>query len=165
MSTANIYILRHATPERTDVPNRERPLSNRGRHQANALVPILEGLDLSAIYISPFAGTRQTVDPFARSASLSIVEREDIRESTNDEPIPDVSNRMLSAIHDIITSHPVENVLICTHGGCTWGVLYHFDSTFDYDDYKTIRTPDLFRVTVSDGDLSHDATYRLPDLA
>ena len=158
-SETSIYILRHATPERTDAPNRERPLSELGRAQAKALVPVLSQLDIGSIYISPFLRTRQTVSPFAASAGIEICEREDLRESTSDESIPDVRDRLIGAIDQILAGHPQENGLICTHGGCTWATIYQFNSSFDYEDYKTIRTPDLFRIAVSDGRMTLDTTF------
>jgi 2,3-bisphosphoglycerate-dependent phosphoglycerate mutase len=160
LSESSIYILRHATPDRIDVPNRERPLSETGHQQAQDIVPFLSGLGIASIHVSPFLRTRSTMQPFADAAGLPIQEREDLRESLDKEPIAEVSERLLGAIRKILVTHPSENLLICTHGGCTWGVIYHFDSSFDYDDYRTIRTPDMFRFFCRDGQLSLDTEFR-----
>jgi len=140
-----IYVLRHALPADGEMPNRTRPLSDIGRKQAEELVPYLNTLGLAAVYTSPFRRAVQTVQPFCEASGLSAVEREDLRESAEDEPLPQVRSRMVRAIQSITDAHPGDHVLVCTHGGTLWGLISHFDSRFGYEDYRQIRCPDMKR--------------------
>jgi broad specificity phosphatase PhoE len=147
------------TPDRTvDVPNRERPLSERGHQQAAALVPLLKPLNISAVYSSAFQRTLDTVRPFCVFADLSPIEREDLRESADKTPLDDVTDQMIGAVTSIVRGHGSENVLICTHGGCVWCTLRHF-TEFHYEDYKRIRNPDMFRLVNNGGKLSLDEDF------
>lgn len=138
-----IYVLRHATPAKSDLPNRERPLSELGQTQAIALVPYLTGLDLTAVYTSPFRRAIETVTPFCNAEDLTFVEREDLGESGDDEKMPAVRSRLIGALSSIAASHVGERVLVCTHGGCLWGAISQFDENFGYEDYRKIGTPDM----------------------
>lgn len=66
----------------------------------------------------------------------------------------------MNAVTSIVDSTPKGNLLVCTHGGCTWGVISFFKPTFDYEDYKLIRTPDVFRIIYDDGEPSLDEGFR-----
>jgi 2,3-bisphosphoglycerate-dependent phosphoglycerate mutase len=156
-----VYILRHATPDRTlDVSNRARPLNALGKNQAEALVPFLQTLGLSAVYTSPFLRAIETVRPFCKAADLEPILREDLRESGDKEPIDQVTDRMIGAVTSIVGALGDRNVLISTHGGCTWGTIRHFDPAFDYENYKRIRTPDIFRIINDVGELSIDGDFK-----
>ena len=138
-----IYVLRHATPAKSDLPNRERPLSEVGQSQAEALIAYLSNLDLTAVYTSPFKRAVQSVTPFCQAVGLTPVEREDLGESGHDEQLPEVRARLIGALSDIAEQHVGERVLVCTHGGCLWGAISHFDENFGYEDYRKIGTPDM----------------------
>lgn len=138
-----IYVLRHATPAKSDLPNRERPLSEVGQAQAVALVPYLSELDLTAVYTSPFKRAIQSVTPFCQAVGLTPAEREDLGESGDDEQLPEVRSRLIGALSDIAEKNMGEHVLVCTHGGCLWGAISHFDANFGYEDYRKIGTPDM----------------------
>lgn len=140
-----VYVLRHAQPAAGDMPNRSRPLTDLGRAQAEALVAYLNTLQLAAVYTSPFVRAVQTVQPFCQASGISAIEREDLRESGADELLPQVRQRMVEAVQSIVDAHPDSRVLVCTHGGNIWGLISHFDSSFDYDNYRQIRSPDLKR--------------------
>lgn len=140
-----VYVLRHAQPSAGDMPNRSRPLTDLGHAQAEALVPYLDTLQLTAVYTSPFVRAVQTIRPFCHASGMPAVEREDLRESGADELLPQVRERMVCAVQSIVDAHPGDRLLVCTHGGNIWGLISHFDSSFDYDDYRQIRSPDLKR--------------------
>lgn len=131
-----IYVLRHATPAKSDVPNRSRPLSDLGQCQAMELATNLSDLGITAIYTSPFKRAVNTVMPFCKMANLTPVEREDLRESEQDEQLPEVRSRLMQALTSIAESNPTKNSLVCTHGGWFWAVISYFDKNFDYEDYE-----------------------------
>jgi 2,3-bisphosphoglycerate-dependent phosphoglycerate mutase len=81
MNTIVCYLLRHAesAPDRR-LPEAEWPLSQRGKAQAQALVDILAGLNISHVVSSPYLRARQTVLPFTQQSGLEIAIDHDLRE-------------------------------------------------------------------------------------
>lgn len=146
-----LYILRHATPAVSKLPNRQRPLSELGQRQAEALATHLSPLGLTSAYSSPFKRALASIAPFCRSANLTPIPREALKESGPKEELPEVRARMLAALGAIAADHPGQRVLVCSHGGCLWGVISHFDEDFGYEDYRRIGTPDMRKVVFGDG--------------
>lgn len=163
MATENklteIYALRHATPAKSDLPNRERKLSDLGQEQATALVPYLSSLGITVVHTSPFKRAVESVTPFCKAKGLTPIEREDLGESGDDEEFPAVRARLMQALSSIAESHVGERVLVCTHGGCLWGAIANFDEDFGYEDYRKIRTPDMRRFVFGDGEPRLDADF------
>ncbi|NKB70521.1 MAG: hypothetical protein GKR89_25915 [Candidatus Latescibacteria bacterium] len=149
--TTELYTLRHATPAASDLPNRARPLSELGQQQARTLGPYLASLGLTAVYTSPFQRAVASVEPFCQKAGLTPIVREDLGESGADEELPQVRQRLIGALTSIAQAHPGQRVLACTHGGCLWGTISHFDANFGYQDYRRIGTPDMRRIVFTAG--------------
>jgi len=163
MSTTTLYVLRHCHPADGEFANRARPLSDRGRHQAQALIPYLKALGIDAVYSSPFSRALETVRPFCEAAGLSPAHREDLGESAAEELLPQVRDRMVAATRSIAPQHPGQTVLLCTHGGTMWGLISHFDEAFGYEQYCQIGTPDMRRLIYSGtpGALDDDFSFDL----
>ena len=143
MIETKVYLLRHAHPLARDAPNRDRPLSEQGRLQANALVPYLRGLGCAAVYTSPFARAVATIRPYCTAEAVPLHMQEDLAESKADETVMQVRNRMVLVVSGVAKSHPGQAVLICTHGGNMWGLLTAVDSSFDFEQYQKLGTPDM----------------------
>lgn len=77
-----ILLIRHAEPVALDAgfADHERPLTERGQRDAEALAGSLAALDLAAIYSSPYPRAVQTVEPLARARSLAVELVDDLRE-------------------------------------------------------------------------------------
>ena len=163
--TSEVFVLRHATPERSNLPNRERPLSEIGRNQAVALVSLLSDLDIEVVYSSPFRRALESVLPFSEFSGLAIAEREDLGESGPDEQLDEVRDRLMGGISAIVEENTERNTLVCTHGGCLWGVISHFDRDFGYEDYRKIRTPDMIRICFDGDALILDRGFTFPDVS
>lgn len=162
---SDLYILRHATPATSNVPNQERPLSEIGQRQAEALVPYLVSLDLRSVYTSPYKRALDSVLPFCRSIGVEPIKREGLVESGRDEELPEVRSRLIGAIEKIAGEVVGERALVCTHGGCLWGTISYFDPSFGYEDYKGIRTPDMRRVVFENGTTRLDTGFNFPGVA
>jgi 2,3-bisphosphoglycerate-dependent phosphoglycerate mutase len=161
--STEIYILRHCTPAVSDRPNRERPLSEIGYQQADSLVPILAGLGLSAVYTSPFRRALDSAKPFCDANGIKASRWVDLREGAEGEELPQIRSRMMAALHTIGEAEDGASVLICTHGGCLWGVISNFDSDFGYEDYRRLGCPDMRRVVYEAGvpHLDQEFTFEL----
>jgi phosphohistidine phosphatase SixA len=68
-----IVVVRHAEKS-TDDP-RDPSLSAAGQERAQALIAVLKSAGVTDIYATQYKRTRQTAEPFAQQAGISIVER------------------------------------------------------------------------------------------
>jgi phosphohistidine phosphatase SixA len=83
-----ILLIRHAwAGHRTDWEGdeRPRPLDERGRRQAAALVDLLADYDVDRILSSPAARCVQTVEPLAAARGLDVEVREELFEDCQEE--------------------------------------------------------------------------------
>jgi 8-oxo-(d)GTP phosphatase len=85
-----------------------RPLDDRGRRQAEALVEALAVYDVHRIVSSPYARCIQTIEPLAKARGLEIELDEQLGADRLDE-VPEVLERLKG-----------ENVVVCTHGDLPW---------------------------------------------
>ena len=75
VSLVPIYVVRHAhagSRGNWDGPDRERPLSERGRSQADAIAGHLADAGIAEIWTSPFVRCVETVEPLAEKCDLVI---------------------------------------------------------------------------------------------
>ncbi|MBA2752020.1 MAG: NUDIX hydrolase [Actinobacteria bacterium] len=111
---ATILLVRHATAgERSGWvgDDRFRPLDDRGRRQAEALVTQLSDFPISRVLSSPYARCVQSVDPLARARGLVVEETERLAEGHAEDTV--------SLIHELQGTTPV----LCTHGDVVPAVL------------------------------------------
>lgn len=70
-----VYVIRHAkagSRSRWDGEDLDRPLSKRGRTQAELLVEMLHGVELATIASSPYVRCCETVEPLAADRGLVV---------------------------------------------------------------------------------------------
>ncbi|HSH59858.1 MAG TPA: NUDIX hydrolase [Acidimicrobiales bacterium] len=104
---ATILLVRHATAgERSEWvgDDRLRPLDDRGRRQAEALVDELCRFAVTRVLSSPYVRCVQSVEPLARARGLVVEETERLAEGRAEET--------LALIDELHGSTPV----LCTHG-------------------------------------------------
>ena len=151
-ANTELYVLRHATPkEDSDADNIDRPLSKLGRRQADSLVDYLSSLNFDAIYTSPYLRARETIEPLCESTGLVAKVRKGLSESAEDEELQAVGKRVTRVVNAIVKEHPEGRVLVCTHGGCMWGLIATFDNTFGHKEYKKIKCPDMRQIVYENG--------------
>ena len=81
-----VYLVRHAKAGDRDAWVEDdllRPLTGKGRTQAEGLVALLEGLDVERVMSSPAVRCVQTVRPLALSRSMPIEEHGELAEGAN----------------------------------------------------------------------------------
>jgi 8-oxo-dGTP diphosphatase len=84
--TAPLYVIRHAKAGSRDTwagADEDRPLTIRGRRQAEGLVERFRGLELERIVSSPFRRCVGTVQPLARAHGLEIERADALREGAD----------------------------------------------------------------------------------
>ena len=67
---ARVFVVRHA--EKAKRPPGNPPLSAQGRERARALLRVLSGIEIDAIYATQYRRTQMTVQPLARALGLTI---------------------------------------------------------------------------------------------
>jgi phosphohistidine phosphatase SixA len=84
----------------------KRPLDERGRHQAEALIGQLEGRQVTRILSSPYLRCTQTVEPLALERRLPVEHRQELAEGASRA---DVLALMGELAQD-------DSAVLCTHG-------------------------------------------------
>jgi broad specificity phosphatase PhoE len=110
-----LLVIRHARARDRDDwkgHDRKRPLDERGRRQAAALVRELEGHPISQILSSPYDRCVQTVEPLAAQRGLAVEQRDELgEERQHDEGVA------------LVRSLLGEPVAVCVHGGLSDAVF------------------------------------------
>lgn len=115
-----VYLVRHAKAGVREVwqgPDEERPITRRGRRQADRLVERFQGLEIEHIVSSPFLRCVQTVEPLARSRGLEVEIAHELAEGADPERTIEFIRRL----------EPVPTVL-CGHGGEIEAVVREFEA-------------------------------------
>ncbi|MEX0743026.1 MAG: NUDIX hydrolase [Actinomycetota bacterium] len=115
-----VYLVRHAKAgvrELWQGPDEERPITRRGRRQADRLVERFQGLEIERIVSSPFLRGIQTVEPLARSRGLEVEIADELAEGADPERTIEFIRRL----------EPVPTVL-CGHGGEIDAVVREFEA-------------------------------------
>lgn len=108
MTLRGFYVVRHAKAGDRDGrsgDDRKRPLTAKGRKQAEELASRLESFRVSAICSSPYARCVQTVEPLARTRKLRIETSPSLQEG-----------RGLAGLAEFFRDRTLADVVLCTHG-------------------------------------------------
>jgi len=103
-----IYLVRHGKAgSRHDWkgPDHERPLSKRGRRQAEALVDLLADRGIVSVFSSPSVRCVQTVEPLADKLGFSVERRPELGEGTARADVAGFVGGLLST-----------TAAVCSHG-------------------------------------------------
>jgi phosphohistidine phosphatase SixA len=115
-----VYLVRHAKAgdrARWDGADPLRPLSKRGRRQADALAEVLSDAPVDRVVSSPYVRCRESVDPLAQRRGLEVEVADELAEGT---PLPEVLALIDKFAH--------EDVVLCTHGDVVGDLLDHLAS-------------------------------------
>ena len=151
-------------------------LSEAGEAQALVLVDRLAALAPDAIYSSPYRRAVATVRPFAARVGLPICEDARLRErelspqplddwldhirrsyddidhraAPDGESLRDAQMRALAALADIAAAQHRLPV-VASHGNLMSAILTAADPGFGFDDWRGLRNPDLFELSLVEG--------------
>jgi broad specificity phosphatase PhoE len=113
------YVVRHAVAgerKRWKGPDEERPLSPKGRRQAEALADLLAREPVGRIWSSPALRCRQTVEPLAARLGLPVEAAPELAEGTG-------ATGVLKLARNADTTS-----VMCTHGDVLDALLDHLMS-------------------------------------
>jgi phosphohistidine phosphatase SixA len=114
------YLMRHAKAgdrRRWTEDDRLRPLSTKGRAQAEGLVRAFRGLAVGRVLSSPYVRCEQTVRPVALDRGLPVEPWDGLAEGT---ALADLMT-MIADLHDVA-------VIGCSHGDLILAVIDHLRS-------------------------------------
>ena len=112
-----VYLVRHAkagSRSKWQGPDEERPLSNNGRRQADAIARWLAEKGATRVVTSPFVRCRQTVEPLADRLGITIDDADSLAEGA---PLVEAL-RLVEKVSD-------EDAVLCTHGDVMGALVDH----------------------------------------
>jgi 2,3-bisphosphoglycerate-dependent phosphoglycerate mutase len=171
----NIYFVRHAhstyTPDELN-----RPLSEKGFIDAKKVTQLLSCESITKIISSPYKRAIQTVQGTANHFGLDIIMDEGFRERkiaegaiTNPDEVIfkywenfDFSmlegetgylaqDRGVEALKSDLSKYCGENIVIGTHGNIMVLIMNYYDKKFNYDFWRGLEMPDIYKLSFEDG--------------
>lgn len=170
MLVTRLVTVRHAHANWT--PDENRPLSESGLANAARVSSVLANTAVTAIYASPYARARQTVEPLAKDRQLEITTCGDLRErslgrigdaswaqaskQTWDNPefaFPDgesnqaAKERGAATVNRLIRRHLGQCFVVASHGTLLALVFQAYDAHYGYDFWTKMSMPDVYLLT------------------
>ena len=149
----SVYLVRHAkagSRRKWDGPDDQRPLSDPGRAQAEALAEWLADEGIVRVESSPFVRCRQTVEPLAARLQLPV----DLADSLAEGAPTQETLRLIEKFGD-------EHVVLCTHGDVVSNVLWDAQQRGITIDNDRIEKAGTWVLTLNAGIVA-DAKYVPP---
>ncbi|HDX9610536.1 TPA: histidine phosphatase family protein [Bacillus toyonensis] len=166
-----IYFVRHAHSTYTK-EERERPLSEKGHLDTENVTHLLKDEHIDVVISSPYKRAIQTVQGIANTYNVSIRIEEDLRERLlSKEQVTNFTDAMQKVWEDwtfayeggesndvaqkravlcmqnILEKYKGKNIVIGTHGNIMVLLMNYFDSKYDFQFWKTIQMPDVYKLT------------------
>ena len=169
-----VFLVRHAHSDWSS--GEARSLSKQGTATARLLGDRLADQPIAAIYSSSSRRAVETVSPLAERLGLEITMVERLRERDVPEVAPgefdqlikdawrlpevsprggesnvDAQARGLDVLKKIVARHPDQHIVIATHGNLMALMMNGLDQCYDYEFWRGLSFPDVYRLTL-DGD-------------
>lgn len=171
--TTRIYLVRHGHNDYTI--DEQRPLSKKGKKDAEALVNCFENMKLDAAYSSPYKRAVETIEPVCMQRGLKITYDEAFKERVlssgciedfqttleqlwldkdyklkGGESNEEAKKRGVEGIERLLKLHPNQNIIIGTHGNIMTLMMNHYDASYDYEFWKKLQMPAVFCMVFED---------------
>jgi 2,3-bisphosphoglycerate-dependent phosphoglycerate mutase len=155
---------------------RDRPLTERGMRDADALADSLAAIMPARVYSSPYRRAIQTVEPIARRHGLEVELIEDLRERLlSPAPLPDwrehlercwrdfdyapdggessaIAQARVVAVFDSLRRRHREGIVVVgSHGNLISLALHVLEPRVNYDFWNAIPMPAVYRIEFRDG--------------
>lgn len=115
LALATLYFVRHAkagSREDWTGDDRLRPLTKKGKKQADELVAALKRYPIIAIYSSPFVRCVQTVEPVARARGLEVKQSAALAEGMG-----------LNGAMQLVSDDRLDHAVLGCHGDLSWELV------------------------------------------
>ena len=159
-----LYFVRHAHPLYRNHDDAGRELSPKGLEDRRLVTAFLLDKGIDAVLSSPYARAVDTVRDFADTVRMPIIHMADFRERLvaghwiddfdsfcrkqwadfdyrlpGGECLREVQKRNIAGVTRVLKAYPGQKVVIGGHGTSIATVLNHFDPTFGYEGFESIR--------------------------
>lgn len=178
LAITQLYLVRHAhskyTPEELT-----RPLSDKGKVDAEHVTELLKKESIDAVCSSPYKRAVETVEGTARHIGQGINLYDELRERTlAGKPVHNfeeaislvwedpafsleggesnltAQKRGVQGIFKIIEEYNGKNVVIGTHGNIMVLIMSYFDPQYDIRFWRKLEMPDIYCLTFDDKNLA-----------
>lgn len=172
-----VYLVRHAhsiyTPDELN-----RPLASQGVEAAKKVTSLLVDKDINHIISSPYKRAIQTVEGLAQSINKKIIIEDNFRERLlAEKPVEDfekaitkvwedysfcweggesnlvAQKRGVKALEAIMKKYEGSAIAIGTHGNIMTLMMNYYDSKYDYEFWKELQMPDIYKLSFEAGKL------------
>ena len=155
-----LYIIRHAEADNFIHDDRTRPLTEKGRHDAEKLAEAFGNIHFDCLYSSPYQRTVDTITPLATKLGIAVETIDDFRERKpadvwvedfgefmarewadfsfklpGGESLYEVQQRFTAAIGMVCDENSEKNIAIATHGTALCATLNYYDNSFGFQDF------------------------------
>ena len=168
-----LYLVTHAGSEYVEGLERERCLTEQGKHDAEMVSCLLHHESINLLYSSPYKRALDTVQGLADIVGVDIITIEDLREralsSSNvshsnfrsakrklyeersfafpgGESSIQAQQRAVEAISDVVERDSGQKIVIGTHGDVMTLIFNHYDESYDYDFWGSTSMPDIYKL-------------------
>lgn len=173
----NLYLVRHAHSTYTS-DEIGRPLSSKGFADAERISGVLANEKIDVIISSPYKRAIQTVGSIAKKLGIEVNLEEGFKERTlSREPVEDFTmaitrvwedptfflpggesnhvaqKRGIKAIGNVLECYEGKNIVIGTHGNIMVLIMNHFDKKYDFNFWKNLNMPDIYKLTFENKNL------------
>ncbi|WP_043933213.1 histidine phosphatase family protein [Bacillus sp. EB01] len=167
----NLYFVRHAHSDYTP-DELGRPLSLQGRTDAQKVTKLFEKESIDFVVASPYQRAIQTVTGIADCIGKEIILEDDFRErNLAGGPIDDFQDAINKVWEDpsfsweggesnmiaqkrgtkatltVLERFQGHNIVIGTHGNIMVLIMNHFDNKYDFEFWKHLDMPDIYKLT------------------
>jgi 2,3-bisphosphoglycerate-dependent phosphoglycerate mutase len=167
--TAVLYFVRHAESRYAPDEEATRGLTDQGRQQAEQLVGTLEQYGIDVVVSSPYRRAVGTVAPLAEAIGTEVVTEDGFRERELphvddfeataerlwENPAASVEGgesheraqkRGVDTVKRTVARWSGTEIAVGTHGTLLALILNHYDSSYDYEFWRQMTMPDIYRV-------------------
>lgn len=169
-----IYFIRHAEPNYSNHDDLTRELTPKGLHDCQLLLPFFENTIIDDFYSSPYKRAIDTIKPLAEQRAKTITLVNNFRERRIDdnwiddfndfcqkqwhdktyklsdgESLQEVQERQLLSLHQLLTAHEGQTLVIGSHGTALSALVNHYQPRFDFQQFQAIKSlfPFVVRMT------------------
>jgi 2,3-bisphosphoglycerate-dependent phosphoglycerate mutase len=167
----NLFFVRHAHSAYSP-DERERPLSEKGKKDAERVTQLLRDVRIDHVLASPYKRAIQTVEGVASVTGKTILIEEDFKERQLAEgPVENfdaaiqkvwenpsfswkggesnliAQQRGVRAVLKLLDTYEGKNLVIGTHGNIMVLIINYFDETYGYEFWQKLDMPDIYRLT------------------
>lgn len=168
-----IYFVRHAHSDYSS-DERERNISEEGKRHIEKVSKILIKENIEAFISSPYKRAIQTIEGAAGTLNIDIVLNESFRERTvsllpvenfeetiknawedssfalqGGESNIQAQQRGIEGIQNILKGYKGRKIAIGTHGNIMAIIMNYYDSYYNYDFWKSLSMPDIYKLSFS----------------